>query len=435
MDSLSLCIQWILFARRPFKLQELYFAILSAEPDNLTDAWDPEDIRTEDMSRFLLNTSKGLAEITKSRDKTVQLIHESVRVLLLKENGLQELLPGYRGNFGASSHDQSKECCYNFLQTDIDFPRSHQLPPVSSEEDRALRHAIAEKFPFLEYAVRNVLYHANAAEEGGISQNNFIQGFNLQTWIDYSNTIEKFKIRRHTSSVSLLYILAKYDLAHLIVGERKRASSIDLPGERYHYPVLAALANGNDAAIRALLEPHEIFQGNERLHKAIQRFYRKELAALLQRKKDVKMRKCEALLHFAIEHEETSLAGLLLFPRRVRRSFIGIGIHSIMLGDVNGPGLSMSELELADLTCPTARNGQEEVLDGLLSTYRVNLDLRSDLYNTTALNLAIDHGHEAIVHRILTTGQVDLNLPEAGSGRSLLHLAIDWRTRKLSVYF
>ncbi|KAF7596393.1 hypothetical protein BBP40_002138 [Aspergillus hancockii] len=38
MDVLLPRVQWILFARRPLKRQELYFAILSGEPDNLADA-------------------------------------------------------------------------------------------------------------------------------------------------------------------------------------------------------------------------------------------------------------------------------------------------------------------------------------------------------------------------------------------------------------
>lgn len=40
-----------------------------------------------------------------------------------------------------------------------------------------LRQSAVESFPFLKYAVQNVLYHADAAEAGGVNQMNFLQVF------------------------------------------------------------------------------------------------------------------------------------------------------------------------------------------------------------------------------------------------------------------
>ncbi|KAM3503841.1 hypothetical protein MY10362_003955 [Beauveria mimosiformis] len=92
IGDLKLCIQWILFAKRPLKLEEYYFAAVSAlSPDELSE-WDPNDITTEDMGRFVISSSKGLAETTRSKVKTVQFIHESVREFFLK-NALHELWP------------------------------------------------------------------------------------------------------------------------------------------------------------------------------------------------------------------------------------------------------------------------------------------------------------------------------------------------------
>ena len=90
IDDLLLCIQWILYAKRPLTREEFYFAVVSGldpDPVNLAE-WNPKHISTDIMTRFVLSSSKGLAEITKSRDQTIQFIHESVRDFLLKDKGL-----------------------------------------------------------------------------------------------------------------------------------------------------------------------------------------------------------------------------------------------------------------------------------------------------------------------------------------------------------
>src|SRR5205814_1409874 len=102
MEDLLLCIQWILYAKRPLKREELYFAILSGEAPEALTAWNPEEITKQDMERFILSSSKGLAEVTKSTDQTVQFIHESVRDFLL-ENGLSDLWSEFGGNFPSLS--------------------------------------------------------------------------------------------------------------------------------------------------------------------------------------------------------------------------------------------------------------------------------------------------------------------------------------------
>ncbi|KAF4842291.1 Vegetative incompatibility protein HET-E-1 [Colletotrichum siamense] len=90
-DELLLCIQWVLFAKEPLRPEQLYFAILSGAENDPTEAildWNPEEITSDIMRRFILDSSKGLTEITKSKSPKVQFIHESVKDFLLKKNGL-----------------------------------------------------------------------------------------------------------------------------------------------------------------------------------------------------------------------------------------------------------------------------------------------------------------------------------------------------------
>lgn len=98
--ELLLCIQWVLFAKQPLRPEQLYFAILSGiEPREVLSKWNPDEVTAPDIKRFILRTSKGLTEVTKSKTPTVQFIHESVKDFLLKENGLKEIWSGLGRNF------------------------------------------------------------------------------------------------------------------------------------------------------------------------------------------------------------------------------------------------------------------------------------------------------------------------------------------------
>lgn len=119
MDDLLLCLQWILFAKRPLRREEFYFAMEAGLHHDLghdggwrPEQWDPQAVTTEDMNKFVLSSSKGLAELTKSRKApTVQFIHESVRDFLIKDGGLCNLWPTFEGQVASLSHDKLKKCC------------------------------------------------------------------------------------------------------------------------------------------------------------------------------------------------------------------------------------------------------------------------------------------------------------------------------------
>ena len=67
------------------------------------------------------------------------------------------------------------------------------------------------------------------------------------------NYLEKFKARRYSSYATPLYVLADKGMGNLIRTQMKRESATGVPGERYEYPLFAALANGYKSAIAALL--------------------------------------------------------------------------------------------------------------------------------------------------------------------------------------
>jgi ankyrin repeat protein len=255
-DELILCIQWVLFAKQPLRPEQLYFAILAGtEPDAIVSQ-DHQEVTADTMRRFLLGSSKGLTEITQSKNIKVQFIHESVRDFLLKDNGLGKIWPEFGSNFQGQSHDRLKQCCLSYISIDVAAPLKipDDLPKASSEPAASLRKSATQAYPFLEYAIQNVLYHANAAEGGGISQAGFLNSFPLPRCVKLDNLFEKYEVRRHTERVSLLYLLAELNAANLIRVHPSVSSCLDMENERYGCAFFAANAIGNQEAMQACIE-------------------------------------------------------------------------------------------------------------------------------------------------------------------------------------
>ena len=117
MEDLLLCLQWVLFAKRPLRREEFYFAMVAGLKltSEHTSEWLHDQVTVDDMSRYLLSSSKGLAELTRSKVPTVQFIHESVRDFLIKDGGMQELWPELVGDLSSHSHDRLKHCCHAYM--------------------------------------------------------------------------------------------------------------------------------------------------------------------------------------------------------------------------------------------------------------------------------------------------------------------------------
>lgn len=143
MEEMKLCFQWILYASRPLRPEEPYFAILSGTEPEAPFLWNPEYISREDIDLFILSSSKGLAEITTSTISTVQFIHESVTDFLSKRIRLGHLWQDQKGNDSGVGHNRLKDCCLNLMNhsvSNIDYPLGLADPisplpvPIAHEE-------------------------------------------------------------------------------------------------------------------------------------------------------------------------------------------------------------------------------------------------------------------------------------------------------------
>ncbi|BCR98267.1 ankyrin repeat domain-containing protein [Aspergillus luchuensis] len=400
MEDLLLSIQWILFARRPLKREELYFAILSADPDNLTEAWDPEDVTEQDIDRFILSASKGLAETTRSKAKTVQFIHESVRDFLLKENGLRELWPEHQENFEASSHDQLKQCCNNTLLSKASnrIAEEQYIASAFRDELKALRGSVSRKVPFLQYAVHNVLQHSEAAEKGGIRQGCFLGNFNFSRWKRCSNIFERYKARRHTESACLLQILAKHDLSNLILaickdepcGYISSKRDLDFLGS---YAVRNDHRDFLDSIIRSRLQDASASSTaciEMALRYTIQ-FDREAMFANLMTHTHVNLNQLDKdgkqYLHYVIQYGRDSMFDRMLAMREI---------------DLNAPDVhGDTPLHYA------IRFKQQYIFTRLITMDQINLSVQN-MANQTLLHCAMQYGREKMFDLLIMRDNADI---------------------------
>ncbi|KXJ86445.1 hypothetical protein Micbo1qcDRAFT_219444, partial [Microdochium bolleyi] len=254
-ERILLFVQWVLFARRPLTPLEMYVAVRSGlnSMHGITSPWDPDEVSADVIKRFILSASQGFAEITKGRNPTVQFIHESVNDFFLKKGGMHEILDEPDEEVRRRSHDQLRLCCLRYIHG---LPSSAVTSLHSGPTGEAEKIDV-ERFPLIEYATDNILYHANQAQGLGISQHQFLDDFQATTyshWIRLHNHLEEHKSCRLESDVSLLYILGMRNFGNLIRQCQNTSNCLTFEKSRYGTPFIAALATGSCDAVRAFME-------------------------------------------------------------------------------------------------------------------------------------------------------------------------------------
>ena len=201
-------MQWVILASEPLRLNDLRIAL------RLTKPWKPETDRPEQalklgppssirdlrkpgntaydspyqFHRFIRSRSVGLLELKpETRDgviheplglQRVQVIHESVRTFFLRGRGYACLAGSQAARFGSFtdvSHFALLRACLAYLNmTDFESLGNGSLPlaPMPYEESKFWRKNVTDQrnlvmssYPFLQYAVDNLLYHLLSPRE------------------------------------------------------------------------------------------------------------------------------------------------------------------------------------------------------------------------------------------------------------------------------
>ena len=161
---------WIAFARHPLTPQDLYYAVRSEDADlDISQLLQTNDVNLETMKLFILNCSKGLAELTTTRRRrpTVQFIHESVRDFL-NETGFDILTPGRGTPLLGFAHNNLKQCCLRWISYTI------SKQPVT--------RTFYSDTPLISYSIGHIIEHAEQACRSGIPQEDFVENFPAEVW-------------------------------------------------------------------------------------------------------------------------------------------------------------------------------------------------------------------------------------------------------------
>jgi hypothetical protein len=168
-SELMFCTEWILFANEPLSPAELYFAILAGvEPEAILE-WDEDEISEDIFRKFILDSSKGLAQFTVSDQPKVQFIHESVRDFLLKKDGMDHIRSTGGNDFIGESQKRLARCCFKYIQMSVLLHPDSELE--QKQRSKKLFTSPISRYPFLRYAIQSMGHHAGAAK----SQLNFEQ--------------------------------------------------------------------------------------------------------------------------------------------------------------------------------------------------------------------------------------------------------------------
>ncbi|KAH3950978.1 hypothetical protein HBI56_087340 [Parastagonospora nodorum] len=389
--ELALCVQWILFAARPLRPEELFFAVLSELEPEILSTLDPADYALNVTQKFITNASKGLAEVTTSNFKVVQFIHESVKDFLLKE-GLENIWPELGSNIQGQSHERLKQCCLGYMGIeDIThglLPKCDMLSNLSLVP--GLRNEVTDGFPFLEYAAGHFLYHADAAELFGVSQKSFIRNRQITSWIRLHDIYPSNFAIGHTPEVTLLYLLAEHNLSNLIklLAIDLASECLDVGKERYGPPLFAAVVTSSNDVVDLFLESLAVSQHCSITPHNTERGYHKEEWALQAMGHDFQFPHPKTVLCYLSELGDSAMLSLLLERTNLEPDEKDQGGQTPLLWAVE--------------------KGHEEIVKLLLSTKKVDVDW-PDANGQTPLSWAAEKGHEEIARLLLKTSAVRIN--------------------------
>lgn len=253
INQLVRVTQIVFYARRPLHPKELYI-LIHQEYDNPFDASEVSD---KILAKHVLQMSKGLAEVTKSEEPTVQFIHETVREFL-RDGGLESISTQ---SVDRDGHEILKASCLKQIQAPVsehlellaEYRRRGDYRNSIAHQDIWLRRAdfmkqANEKFPFLEYATKQIFFHAEEAEAMGVGQINFLERFPMSEWVAIYNLFERYNTRRYSGTTTpILYILAEHGCDHLIKSSAQFTGQYarEIKGNKFSSVLACAIQNGN----------------------------------------------------------------------------------------------------------------------------------------------------------------------------------------------
>ena len=259
--SVLLMLQWIMYARRPLKLEECYLAVGLNLSDDAFEAWNPAETTPDDMLKFMIDASRGLANMSRGEVPTVQFIHESVRDYLIQD-GLERLDPGLKPDLYVACNIPLQRCCQRYVllcaSRELHSPSDGTIEclPTSPLQVQTRRERMEKDYPLLAYSLDGLLYHAELGPAAR-ARIDLVKCFQLDTWLRLHNLMTQDPSDYLGSDVSWEYVFAiKGHLDLLDVATRDEASrhlwDRKMPNERHTSLLAAAISRRDEDMIKML---------------------------------------------------------------------------------------------------------------------------------------------------------------------------------------
>lgn len=264
LDQCTTLFRWVLFTLRPLSPAELYIAV---QIGSSAEDWDNTLPTEETMRKYLLNCSRGLIEITKTRRPEVQFIHETVRDFLL---GNSAPTTGSRiaGEITTVPPIFEAHRCHHAIAEDC-------LQFLSSIDRMAILYS-TEKPQLVRYAIGNWWRHADAGS--GLAMGGRLYALaceviggrlHLLNWLQrYGPDQHVVKAEARSSSppitdddlASPLYYAVSIGLTEVVSFLLKHGAHVNAKGGKYGTPLLAASNRGYIGLVELLLDVHVDFE-------------------------------------------------------------------------------------------------------------------------------------------------------------------------------
>jgi ankyrin repeat protein len=377
-----LMLQWVLFTRRLLRPEELYFAMIAGTNADNLKAWDSSKVTEDDIRRRITSSSRGLIEVRKGSQDTVQFIHESVNDFLLRNQRLENLDPSLNSNPIGISHDHLRACCLSYILMD-------GLPLPT---DRTQAIGLDPSYPFLAYASIYIFYHTEEAEIRNIGQAEFLQRLGEE-----HDTFERVRLFHNSFEDSPSICARDANLLHISAGHGyKRITKILLEKG----PGVNTQGGGCGTALQAAA-----YRGEEKI-----------VAMLLDNGADVNIQGgiFDTALHAAVLQGEEEIVAMLLNKganANIRGGGFGIVLQAAAFKDEenivvmlleNGADVNALGRVYGTALQAAAKGGNKNIVAMLLEN-GADVNMRGGVYGT-ALQAAALGSEDEIVMMLLEKG-------------------------------
>ena len=441
-------MQWICCVLRPLSLKELRIAMavdVNSPYKSLVECRESEEYTEtdEEMEKKVRDLSKGLVEVKEGGDtQVVECIHQSVVDFFL-QTGLKMLDASSTVSVTGSAHFRLSRSCLSYLAM------KEIGDWVSCERKRPRNEPHQPEPPFMAYAMKYWLPHAEVVEEENVPQRDLVDFFylisenSLERWVELYNIIFPRLISWPIHKSKFLHIASEHDFRDIVstILDRgyDKSSSRDGNGRT---PIYLAASEGHEALVKLLLKRNDFVSdsfycsGAHAIHSAAGNGHVAIVKLFLERDDvDVNVKDQddstplllatmyghEAVIKLLLERDNVEADSKNNF-NRTPLSYAAQGGHEavvkMLLERDDFEADSKDEFHCTPLLY-AAQEGHEAIVKLLLQRDNVEADSK-DNFNRTPLSHAAEKGREAVIK--LLERDVDVNAMN-GAGQTPLSLA------------